>query len=39
VAGFPVLKRALPIAGVAAALLLLLLRARRRHRRASARTS
>jgi carbon monoxide dehydrogenase subunit G len=39
VAGFPVLKRALPIAGVAAALLLLLLRARRHHRRASARTS
>jgi carbon monoxide dehydrogenase subunit G len=33
VAGFPVLKRALPIAGAALALLLILLRARRRHHR------
>jgi hypothetical protein len=33
VAGFPVLKRALPIAGATVALLLILLRARRRHRR------
>jgi RNA polymerase alpha subunit len=36
VAGFPVIKRALPIAGAALVLLLVLLRARRRHRRASA---
>ncbi len=33
VAGFPVLKRALPIAGAAVVLLLVLLRARRRHHR------
>jgi len=33
VAGFPVLKRALPIAGAAAVLLLILLGARRRHHR------
>ncbi len=36
VAGFPVLKRALPVAGVILAVLLLVLRARRRRRRASA---
>jgi hypothetical protein len=40
VAGFPVLKRALPIAGAAVALLLILFGARRRHRhRASAASS
>jgi Bacterial RNA polymerase, alpha chain C terminal domain len=40
VAGFPVLKRALPIAGATVVLLLILLRARRRHhRRASGGTS
>jgi carbon monoxide dehydrogenase subunit G len=33
VAGFPVLKRALPIAGASVVLLLILLRARRRHHR------
>lgn len=35
VAGFPVLKRALPVAGVIVAVLLLVLRARRRRRRAA----
>ena len=35
VAGFPVLKRALPTAGAAVVLLLILLRARRRHHRRS----
>jgi carbon monoxide dehydrogenase subunit G len=36
VAGFPVLKRALPVVGVIVAVLVILLRARRRHRRRAA---